>query len=120
MGQWRHHAAQKRDSCRETNGEELDAKLSFVWAQGNASARSAADEPISGELAMMMANALERLDVHYCIVLEMRFIDQRRSIDDLIALRQQFARFIELSAGVHALANVRGDAEEAAPLHFRV
>jgi RNA polymerase sigma-70 factor (ECF subfamily) len=94
MGQWRQHTAKKRDFRREATHDEADARLSFVWSARNATARSPADELICGEVAMMMAEALESLDADYRIVLEMRFIDQQKL--------REIAEKLEVSTGVVA------------------
>jgi len=90
LGQWRRHTAQKRDFRRESRDDELDTRLSFVWAGG----RSPAEELISGEVALILADALERLDADYRVVLEMRFIDQRKI--------REIAEHLQVSTGVVA------------------
>ena len=85
LGQWRRHTAQKRDFRRENEGQALDAKLSFAWSAGR-TGRSPAEELISGEVAIIIASALERLDADHRTVLELRFIEQRkiREMADLL------------------------------------
>ena len=88
LGQWRQHTAKKRDFRRDLGGTELDAGFSFIWSANKSQPRSAADELIRGEVAMMVADALERLDTEHRVVLEMRFIDQRklREIAELLGV----------------------------------
>lgn len=91
--QWRRHTAQKRDFRREVGEDELDTSLSFVWA-AERSGRSPAEELISGEVAILIAEALQRLDADYRVALELRFIDQRKI--------REIAEHLQVSTGVVA------------------
>lgn len=70
---WRHSTAQKRDFRRDR--AELDSKvqLAFGWA------RSVQVDPveqiIAGEMAILLASALEELPSEYRGAIELRFVD---------------------------------------------
>lgn len=72
---WRNHAAATRDYRREVVNDEQASGLSFVWNTriGHDPARNL----VRGEVALMLAQALDKLPDEYRTTLEMRFIDGR-------------------------------------------
>lgn len=89
---WRKNTAQKRDIRREASWEMDRSGLSFVW--GGGSDQDPAQDLISGEVAVILAAALDQLPPEYRQVLEMRFIDQLKI--------RSIAERLEVSTGVVA------------------
>lgn len=76
---WRNHAAAKRDYRREVVTGDQSGDLSFVWSSG------AEKDPVSniirGEVAILLAQAIEQLPDEYRSTIELRFIDGMRIRD---------------------------------------
>lgn len=76
---WRKHATTRRDYRREVATDSRTSGLSFVW--GADDLQDPAQSLIRGEMAVLLAQALEQLPEDYRVVLESRFIDGRRIRD---------------------------------------
>ncbi|WP_158262556.1 MULTISPECIES: RNA polymerase sigma factor [Pirellulaceae] len=72
---WRNHSASPRDFRREVDADEHTGGLSFVW--NTRAGQDPARHLVRGEVAIMLAQALEKLPDEYRATLEMRFIDGR-------------------------------------------
>ena len=89
---WRNNAAAKRDYRREfARGDRAD-DLSFAWCA--APTDSPARNLLRGEIALLLAQALEHLPHEYRVAVEQRFIDGRRM--------REIAEQLETSVGVVA------------------
>jgi RNA polymerase sigma-70 factor (ECF subfamily) len=76
---WRRHAATRRDYRREIATDPRASGLSFAWGVDHQD--DPAQNLIRGEVAVLLAQALEKLPEEYRVTLELRFIDGQRIRD---------------------------------------
>ncbi|WP_158264856.1 sigma-70 family RNA polymerase sigma factor [Blastopirellula marina] len=76
---WRNHSAATRDYRREVVRDEANSGLSFLWKANTK--QDPARNLVQGEVALLLAQALEQLPDEYRKTLELRFIDGKKIRD---------------------------------------
>lgn len=76
---WRNHSAATRDYRREVVRDETSSGLSFLWNTNDK--QDPARNLVHGEVALLLAQALEQLPDEYRTALELRFIDGKKIRD---------------------------------------